>query len=445
MTRPLGWIGLVRLGLVQAALGAVVVLVTSTLNRVMVVELALPAVVPGSLVALHYAVQLLRPRWGHGSDGTGRRTPWILGGMAMLAIGGIGAAAATAIMSQHPAVGLAGAVVAFGLVGLGVGAAGTSLLVFAAAAAAPSHRGVAAPIMWIMMIAGLAVTAGVAGHFLDPFSFGRLVRIVATVCGGAFALSCAALWRLEVRPGQPPGNPVPAPRGAPQPGFRTALRQIWAEPAVRRFTVFVFVSMLAYSAQDLVLEPFAGAVLHLAPGATTQLSGLQHAGALVGMVAVALLGGTLGRRQPALMGLLAVGGCVLTAAVLCGLAGAELLHLPLPPIRQAVMLLGFGNGAFAVSAIGAMMALAAQGAAGRQGVRMGLWGAAQAAAFGLGSLTGPALVEILRLAVAPADAYAGVFLVEGFLFLGAAWLARGVVSQARPTSPHVSPAVVGAV
>ena len=85
---PLGWLGIFRLGLVQAALGAVVVLMTSTLNRVMVVEYALPASLPGLLVTLHYAVQALRPRFGHGSDAGGRRTPWIIGGMAVLAAGG---------------------------------------------------------------------------------------------------------------------------------------------------------------------------------------------------------------------------------------------------------------------------------------------------------------------------------------------------------------------
>ena len=72
---PLGWLGILRLGLVQTALGAIVVLTTSTLNRVMVVELALPAMLPGALVALHYGLQFLRPRWGHGSDSGGRRTP----------------------------------------------------------------------------------------------------------------------------------------------------------------------------------------------------------------------------------------------------------------------------------------------------------------------------------------------------------------------------------
>ena len=48
---PFGWLRIARLGLVQAALGAVVVFCTSTLNRVMVVEYALPATLPGALVA----------------------------------------------------------------------------------------------------------------------------------------------------------------------------------------------------------------------------------------------------------------------------------------------------------------------------------------------------------------------------------------------------------
>ncbi|NCU85747.1 MAG: MFS transporter, partial [Betaproteobacteria bacterium] len=84
----LGWFGIVRLGLVQACIGSIVVLTTSTLNRIMVVELALPALLPGLLVAIHYALQVLRPRMGFGSDQSGRRTPWVIGGMLVLATGG---------------------------------------------------------------------------------------------------------------------------------------------------------------------------------------------------------------------------------------------------------------------------------------------------------------------------------------------------------------------
>jgi hypothetical protein len=81
----LGWLaGIVRLGLVQTCLGAIVVLTTSTINRIMVVELALPAMLPGILVGLHHAVQMSRPRFGHGSDVGGRTTGWIVGGMLVL-------------------------------------------------------------------------------------------------------------------------------------------------------------------------------------------------------------------------------------------------------------------------------------------------------------------------------------------------------------------------
>ena len=49
--------------------------------------------------------------------------------------------------------------------------------------------------------------------------------------------------------------------------------EIWRETQARRFAIFIFVSMLAYSAQDLILEPFAGAVFGMTPGETTRLAG----------------------------------------------------------------------------------------------------------------------------------------------------------------------------
>ncbi|MDP4670826.1 MAG: PucC family protein, partial [Burkholderiaceae bacterium] len=96
MTTPgFGWLQIIRLGLIQACLGAVVVVTTSTLNRIMVVELALPALLPGFLVAWHYAVQIVRPRMGYGADKGRRSTPWMMGGMVVLSCGGVMAAFAT--------------------------------------------------------------------------------------------------------------------------------------------------------------------------------------------------------------------------------------------------------------------------------------------------------------------------------------------------------------
>ena len=153
-----GWSHIARLGLVQACLGAIVVLTTSTLNRVMVVELALPALLPGLLVAFHYLVQLARPRMGHGSDVGGRRTPWIIGGMTVLACGGVLAALATVWMGSDRRSGIVLAVFAFALIGLGVSASGTNLLVLLAKRVPAPRRAAAATVVWLMMILGFAVT-----------------------------------------------------------------------------------------------------------------------------------------------------------------------------------------------------------------------------------------------------------------------------------------------
>lgn len=419
-----GWGAIARLGLVQAAIGAVVVLTTSTLNRVMVVELALPALVPGLLVALHYAVQLMRPRLGHGSDQGARRTPWIVGGMAVLALGGTLAALATVWMARDRGAGVALAVLAFVLIGLGVAAAGTSLLVLLAQRVRPERRAGAATLVWLMMIAGFALTAGVAGQLLDPYSPQRLLAVCAGVCAAAFLLALVATWRLEGH--ARPALLAPTPPRVP---FAVALRQVWRDDEARRFTAFVFVSMLAFSAQDLILEPFAGTVLGFTPGASTALSGVQHGGVFVGM----LLAAFAGRRRFGSLRAWTVGGCIASALALAGIAAAGGVG-PAWPFRANVFLLGMANGAFSIAAIGSMMRLAGEGAERRAGMRMGLWGAAQAIAFGFGGFAGAAASDIARrLLGAPGPAYGSVFALEALLFVGAAMLAV----RSAPARPAV--------
>ncbi len=418
MNRPIGWLGILRLGLVQAGLGSIVVLATSTLNRVMVVELALPALIPGALVAFHYILQVLRPRLGYGSDLGGRRTPWIVGGMAALAFGAAGAAGGTALMTTHLAAGIAVALVAFALVGVGVGSAGTALLTLLAKRVDPQRRAAAATIVWLMMIAGIAVTATVAGRLLDPFSPERLVVVVSAAAGIALVVAVLAVWRME--------GPARAPAPAAHASFLVTLGEIWAEPQARRFAVFVFVSMLAYSSQELVLEPFAGAVFALTPGQSTGLTGLHHAGVLGGMALVAIGSVLAGGFRTRAMRVSTIGGCVGSAAAILLLAASGLAGFPWP-LREGVLLLGAANGAFAVSAIGSMMGLASDGRAAREGTRMGLWGAAQALAFGAGGLAGTAASDLARHVFgSPATAYAAVFGMEAVLFLVAAALAVGV-------------------
>ena len=419
----LSWLGIARLGLVQTALGAIVVLMTSTLNRVMVVELALPAMLPGALLALHHAAQALRPRWGYGSDLGHRHTPWIVGGMAILALGAAGAVLATALVPVSFAAAMALAVLSYCLIGIGVGASGTSLLVLLAKKVAPERRAPAATLVWIMMIAGFVVTTAVAGRLLDPFSMTRLVQVCLGVVGVALLVTILAIWGVE-------GEAVAASAKAAPPPFAQALAQIWDEPEARRLTIFVFVSMLAYSSEELILDPFSGAVFGYTVGQSTKLSSTLHQGVLLGMLLLAFAkSGWVERLTPlrhtGSLRAWMLGGCAASALALACLAAAGVAGPP-APLREAVFALGVANGCFSIAAIGTMMGLAGQGKSGREGTRMGLWGAAQGIAFGLGGFLGAACSDVSRAAIAaPGTAYAVVFVAQGLLFVWAAAVAAG--------------------
>jgi BCD family chlorophyll transporter-like MFS transporter len=399
----MGWAGILRLCLVNAAIGGMAALPVNLFNRLMTVELALPALLPGLLVALHYAVQLSRPVWGHRSDRAGARVPVILGGMAVLAAGVVAAAWAVGL-PLGPA--LAVWVLAYAAIGVGVGAAGTSFLALLAVAAG-ERRGAAATLAWLMLIAGAIAASVGTGAALDPYSPGRLVAVVGVAAAVAMALTAVATWGMD--------RHVPAP--APAPRLRAALRAVWADAAARRFTGFVFLSILAFYLSELVFEPFAGHVHGLAPDESTMLSGAKDGAALIGMIAA----GLLAQLRLGDLRFWAVTGCVVSAAGLVGLgAGA--------PLTPATLTLGLGNGLFVVGAIGSMMRLAA-GRAGTAGTTMGVFGAAQAIAAGLAGLAATATLDLLRAALPDATAYGTVFALEAALFLAAAGVAARVLGR----------------
>ena len=443
-TGVFGWSAIVRLGLVQACLGAMVVLATSTLNRIMVVELALPALVPGLLVGFHYAIQMVRPRMGFGADRGRRCTPWMIGGVVTLALGGTLAAWGTIRMADTYWSGLLVCLLAFGLIGLGVSATGTSLLALMSKRVPEAMRAPAATTVWVMMIMGFAITAGTVGKLIDPYSPQRLLDVTAGLGVFIVVLTVLSLWRLES---------ATEPQGAAEEGgkmrsmrdFRQALATVWQDPQARLFTLFVFLSMLAYSSQDLVLEPFAGAIFGMSPGETTQLSGVHHSGVLIGMLAVALAGSKRVRGRLGSVQTWMVGGCLMSALAMGGLASAGLQGGSWP-LKANVVMLGVANGAFSIAAIATMMRLANAGGGDSQGTRMGLWGAAQALAFGLGGVLGTALSDVAHSLLGESGwAYASVFSMESVMFLVSALCAVhvGRFSNTPPTMEHTTHPAMG--
>ena len=287
------------------------------------------------------------------------------------------------------------------------------------------------------MIASFVLTTAIAGHFLDPFSLQRLVVVSACTAALALLVTIVAMAGIERTP---PPRPAGPDAGKPQDQLRfsAALAAIWSEERTRRFTIFVFASMLAYSAQDLILEPFAGKVFGLTPGASTQLTGVQHGGVLAGMLLVAVLGSSArGRRWVSLRSWTLL-GCHASALALASLSAAALVG-PAWPLRVSVLLLGVANGAFTIAAIGSMMGLASEGREHNEGMRMGLWGAAQALAFGLGGFIGTLAVDLATLLIGDAaSAYAWVFALDAALFVLAAHAASKIVRADATRGPDAA-------
>lgn len=412
----LGWGALARLCLTNMAIGGLAALPVNLFNRLMTVELALPALLPGLLVALHYAVQLSRPIWGHRSDTRGGRTPFILGGTAVVGIGLVMTAWGIAHLSGGMA--LAVWIVAYTLIGFGIGAAGTSFLALLATASPDKHKGAVATFAWLMLIAGAIVASIGTGIALKPYSPERLMLVVPIVAVIALALSFIATFRIERQLG-----PVPAPQ---ETALGPALRATWADPAAKAFTGFVFLSILAFYLSELVLEPFAGHIHGLSPDESTKLSGGKDGAALAGM----LLAGALSTFRLGGLRDWAVTGCVISAAALVGLgAGGHLLAF--------TVILGLGNGMFVVGAIGSMMRLAAA-QSGATGTRMGVFGAAQAVAAGLAGLIATGMLDAARLVMPDHTAYASVFGLEAILFLAAAIVATRLLSN-QPVTAQLQP------
>jgi BCD family chlorophyll transporter-like MFS transporter len=161
---------------------------------------------------------------------------------------------------------------------------------------------------------------------------------------------------------------------------------------------------------------------------------VQHAGVLIGMALVGVAGSLFSGPGRPVLKILTVGGCVLSAIALGALAFAA-MAAPAWPLSANIALLGFANGAFAVAAIGTMMELAGSGKPQREGIRMGVWGAAQAISFGLGGFAGTVLIDLARSITQNVPvSFAAVFTLEAGLFVVSALMAMRISGRRRESA-----------
>ncbi|MEM6596349.1 MAG: PucC family protein [Pseudomonadota bacterium] len=432
---------LLRLSLFQVSVGMATVMLLGTLNRVMIVELSVPATIVAAMIALPVLIAPFRTLLGYRSDtyrsAIGwKRVPylwfgslWQMGGLAVMPF-------ALLVLSGQQVVGpsWAGevlAALAFLMTGLGLHMTQTAGLALATDRADEATRPRVVALLYVMFLLGMGVSAILIGWLLRDFDEIQLIRVVQGAALVGIALNLIALWKQEkVRPMSK------AERAAPRPPFRDAWRDLMRGGEAGRLLGVVFIGTMAFNMQDVLLEPYGGEILGLSVAATTMLTAIWAMGALVGFV---LTGRQLARGSNAYR-LAAMG-------VLIGIWAFSIVVFAAPFQSPSLFfagagLIGLGSGIFAVATLTAAMNMPARGLAGH-GLALGAWGAAQATAAGLAIALGGALRDMVNVLAetgalgdalnTPATGYSVVYHTEiALLFLTLAALGP-LVRYSRPT------------
>ena len=381
---------LLRLSLFQVTVGMALVLIIGTLNRVMIVELGVPATLVAVMVALPLVFAPLRAVIGHRSDYHRsvlgwRRVPYLwLGTMAQFGGFAIMPFALILLSGDSDApdwVGKAAAALAFLLVGVGMHTVQTVGLALATDLTPKEKHPQVVALLCVMLLVGMIATALIFGVMLADFSQLRLIRVVQGAAVATMAINIIALWKQEAR------NPARTAMDRTIPSFRECWNEFARARHASRGLLAVGLGTIGFSLQDILLEPYGGQILHLSVAQTTALTAAMAVGGLVGFVLAARwLGAGSDPYRVASVGVL-----VGLLAFSCLIFSAPLHSTAL--FASGVILIGLGGGVFAHATL-----TAAMGSADRHhvGFVLGVWGTVQSLAAG-GAI---ALGGVLRDSVA---------------------------------------------
>jgi MFS transporter, BCD family, chlorophyll transporter len=407
---------LLRLSLFQVSVGIMLVLLVGTLNRVMIVELKVPA----SLVAIMISLPLLfapfRALIGYRSDTHRshlgwRRVPYMWMG-TMLQFGGLSIMPFALLVlsgagqsSNAPAwIGQMGAAVAFLLVGAGVHITQTVGLALANDLVKEESQPKVVGLMYVMMLVGMIASALIFGELLSEYSPGRLIQVIQGAAIVIMVLNVVALWKQECRD-----------------RARVAAREVsisfsesWGifckgNHAIRRLLA-VGLGTMAFTMEDILLEPYGGEILNMSVGATTSLTATLAIGGLFGF---ALASHVLGKGYDAFrmaMNGAFVGLPAFLAVILAAPLGSPTLF------AVGILLIGFGSGLFGHGTLTATMRLAPKK---QSGLALGAWGAVQATAAGTAIALGGVIRDLASPFAGAAGGYIVVYIIEIVLLLAA--------------------------
>ena len=414
-----------RLAGFPLGLGLVSVLVSGTLNRVMIVEMNIPASLVGLFFALPLLISPLRIWLGYRSDAYPiwglRREPLILFGSLLAGVGITGATLALVETGSLSVLIVGVLILAFIAYGFGKNLSSNTFGALLADKFIGDQRPRAVTFYKVAMFVGIMLGALLLGRLLDPYSEMRLLVIVVAAAGGALLLTLIAIIRQEPREASVQSESQEA-RGTAF--WTTFTTMIWADPQIRRFFIFVMLTVIGTLAQDVLLEPYAALVLNMSVGETTRLTAIWGAGTLLSMGAAgAWLIKRYGYVRVVRVGLL-LGILIFLGLILSGALELTMVFLAL------VFFLGVSTG---LSAAGMLSAVIDFTTPERAGLLMGVWGVAHNLGQAAGNLVSGSVVDMIRALQGYAlTAYGLVFALEAALLLAALWLLKDIrISEAR--------------
>ncbi len=409
---PLG--RLLRLSLFQVSVGMALVLLVGTLNRVMIVELGVPASLVAVMISLPVLYAPFRALVGFRSDNHRsalgwKRVPFMWMG-TMVQFGGLAIMPFAVLVlsgggnaSQWPAwVGQLGAGLAFLLVGAGLHTTQTAGLALTTDLAPEAAQPRVVGLMYVMLLLGTIVSALIFGWALRDFSPARLVQVIQGAAVATLVLNTISLWKQEPRH-RPPATAVRS-----EPDFRLACRQLLLGPSARRRLACIGLGTLAFAMQDVLLEPYGGQVLGMSVGQTTLLTATLALGGLIGFAAASVV---LGRGQDA-MRMARAGTALGVPAFLLVTVAAPMSSVPV--FVLGVFTIGLAGGLFSHGTLTATMNSAPRE---QIGLALGAWGAVQATAAGVAVAAGGLLADAVAAVAGRLAGYSAVYTLEVLLLV----------------------------
>ena len=399
-----------QLGLVHVAVAMTLVPINSTLNRVMIKELALSATLVTALAVLPYLFSPMQVAIGAYSDRHPifgrRRTPYIVLGLLLCALGVIVSPQAAFALAENPWPGALYAALAFGAWGMGFNLASVSYLSLATELSGEKGRGRTIAVMWFMMIVSIILTAILVSHMVDPYTPEALQRATLTVGLAALALGALGLIGLEKR------ESGPGPAGENH-TIRQMLAAIAGNPQARLFFIYLLLLLAAILGQDVLLEPYGAEAFGLRVDQTTRITSIWGGSVLVAILAAGALETRVPKRSVAQAGNLgALAGFLLILS--SGFSASTSLFY------SGVVLLGLGTGLSTVANLALMFDLTAPG---QIGLFIGAWGVSNAFSRLTGLLLGGVVRDLVTLGTSrPLAGYMVVFGLEAAMLLAAVFL-----------------------